>query len=55
MPWHARLKNLADTLRLSPEQALAAQMIARPCVSGVPGSWMGRARSRGLALQLPTT
>ena len=53
MPWHARLKSLADTLGLPPEQAVAAQTIVRAPVSGVQGSWLGRARNRAMGVQLP--
>lgn len=38
-PWHARLKNLADT-------GAAWKAVCTQAVSGASGSWMGRPRVR---------
>ena len=53
LPWHARLKDLADTLR--PEGAVKAALTARKLaarkvtariVTGPRGSWLVRARNQ---------
>jgi hypothetical protein len=54
LPWHARLKDLADGLRgegavdaaLTARSRTARQVTAR-IVANRPGSWMVRARTRG--------
>lgn len=47
-PWHARLKNLSETVRLEATvTAVATSNIARVRTALRPaGSWLGRARSR---------
>ncbi len=50
MPWHARLKTLADTLRAEgAENSRAASKIVRARIEVSPaGSWLRRARSRAM-------
>jgi hypothetical protein len=51
-PWHARLKNLADTLRLeSAEDARAALRVTRmQSAATPPGSWLRRAHRRAMLI-----
>jgi len=58
MPWHARLKDLADNLR--GESAVTAALAARRLtarkptariVAGPAGSWLNRARRQAMPMQ----
>jgi hypothetical protein len=54
MPWHARLKNLADTLRAegTDTQAATAKIVRARIAVSPAGSWLRRGRSRTMPLYL---
>jgi hypothetical protein len=53
MPWHVRLKNLADTVRPESAHHVRAALKAtrgQSAVDSVPKSWLVRARSLSVAV-----
>jgi hypothetical protein len=54
MPWHARLKDLADTVGPGSVEHVVATLKISPARAtlSVPASWLGRARSRAVSARV---